>query len=81
MVVFSSAMYWISISASANIPLVIIVFASALLMFLSRYIGLFGFGLLGLLGLIFILIENDVRRGFSLILVSVLGFAIAIMIH
>ena len=75
---FASSIYRIIESPKNGFLLFMFLMASSLLLFLSRYIGAFSFGLIGLLGLYyFFLKKNKVR---AVILISISLVSIALMI-
>ena len=80
-ILFAASVYKILTTQKTNFYMYFILFLSSLLLFLSRYIGVFSFIIIGLLGLYY-LYKKDNSRAFVLILIACLNILImALYLH
>ncbi len=70
---FSTAVYYFSLNTNSKL-LIFNLLTSSLFLFLSRYIGAFSIGFIGIMS-IFYLGKRDYKTSFKLILVSFVGFS------
>jgi hypothetical protein len=78
LILFSVSVYEFIKAEKPKIQNYIFIFLSALLLYFSRYIGAFGFGIVGLLG-IFFLVLNKNKKGLGLVVLSFLGLIIVVL--
>jgi hypothetical protein len=71
---FSTSVYYFSQNTNSKI-LLFNLFVSSLFLFLSRYIGAFSIGFIGMMS-IFYLIKKNYKTSFKLIFVSLIGFSL-----
>jgi hypothetical protein len=75
---FAASIYIFMLEPKKLVLIYISLFISSLFLFLSRYIGAFSFGLIGLLGLYYGIVKKDKSK--SIILISIASINIAIML-
>lgn len=78
LILFSVSIYEFIKNKNPNILNYIIILASILLLFFSRYIGAFSFGLVGLFGLYYTY-QKEYLKGFKLIIIALLSIAIMVL--
>ncbi|WP_069471997.1 hypothetical protein [Candidatus Marithrix sp. Canyon 246] len=74
---FGISIYMFMLEPKKLVLIYISLFVSSLFLFLSRYIGAFSFGLIGLLGLYYGFVKKDKSK--SIILITIASFNIVIM--
>tara|TARA_R110000737_G_scaffold335362_1_gene354111 strand:+ start:4070 stop:5506 length:1437 start_codon:yes stop_codon:yes gene_type:complete len=79
LVYFSTSMYLFISSNTVSRSLYISIGISSLVLFMSRYIGAFSFGLIGLLGLYYGIVKKDKTKSFTLIGVAILNISLMIL--
>ena len=76
---FTTSVYLFIVNPKRISLLYFSIMAASLLLFLSRYIGAFSFGLIGLLGLYYGAIKKDKSKSFILISIAVINMGIMIL--
>ena len=76
---FATSVYLLIVNPKRISLLYFSIMAASLLLFMSRYIGAFSFGLIGLLGLYYGAIKKDKSKSFILIGIAVINIGIMIL--
>ncbi|PKP12356.1 MAG: hypothetical protein CVU08_10955 [Bacteroidetes bacterium HGW-Bacteroidetes-3] len=73
---FSTSMYLLISNIKKNALIYLSILFSSLFLFLSRYIGAFSFGLIGLIGLYYFFIKKDNSKSIILISIALINLAL-----
>jgi len=76
---FSSLLYLFTTNVKNTNLLYASIFISSLLLFSSRYIGAFSFGVIGLLGLYYFFIKREIKKAIILIVIAIINSIIMIL--
>lgn len=79
---FSTSIYLLLTNAEKNTLIYLSILFSSLFLFLSRYIGAFSFGVVGLVGLYYLLVKKDKARSIILISIALINLTLmSIYLH